>query len=88
MTTGSSRSISRAARSRPSPANTGNGAATTSGDNGPATAAVLNVPTGLAMDSARETYVADSGDQRIRANPTVTLDQCPPPSSRFPRPAR
>jgi trimeric autotransporter adhesin len=44
----------------------GNGTAGFSGDNGPATSAQLNEPTGLAVDSARSLFIADSRNSRIR----------------------
>jgi uncharacterized protein (TIGR03437 family) len=37
-----------------------------SGDGGPATSAGLNSPTGVALDSAGNIYIADYGNQRIR----------------------
>jgi len=37
-----------------------------SGDGGPATSAGLNSPTGVALDSAGNLYIADYGNQRIR----------------------
>jgi hypothetical protein len=37
------------------------------GDNGPATAAALEVPQGVALDVAGNLYVADFFDSRIRA---------------------
>ncbi len=47
------------------------------GDNGPAAAACLNRPSGLAMDPAGNLYVADSGTNRVRrispAGQIVTL---------------
>ena len=36
------------------------------GDNGPATSAQLNAPQGIAVDSAGNLFLADSGNQRIR----------------------
>lgn len=44
----------------------GNGSAGYSGDGGPAASALLNGPVGLAMDSAGNLYIADSGNNRIR----------------------
>ena len=44
----------------------GNGNATYTGDNGPASAATVNVPAGIAIDAAGNTYIADSGNNVIR----------------------
>ncbi|MDF9409008.1 DUF1533 domain-containing protein [Pelotomaculum isophthalicicum JI] len=44
----------------------GNGTLGYSGDNGPATAAQLNLPNGMAMDAAGNLYIADSENNRVR----------------------
>jgi len=44
----------------------GTGAAGYSGDNGPATSADLNLPTGLAVDRAGNLYIADQRNNRVR----------------------
>jgi uncharacterized protein (TIGR03437 family) len=44
----------------------GNGTAGFSGDNTPAASAMLNEPGGVAVDSAGNLYIADSGNSRIR----------------------
>ena len=44
----------------------GNGRAGLSGDNGPATSAELNAPSGVAVDSADRLYIADTFNNRIR----------------------
>ena len=43
-----------------------------SGDNGPATAAQLNIPYGLAVDSDNNLYIADGRNHRIRKVDAVT----------------
>ena len=44
----------------------GDGTAGFSGDDGPATQAQLNAPTGLALDSTGRVYVADFDNNRVR----------------------
>jgi sugar lactone lactonase YvrE len=44
----------------------GTGARGFGGDGGPATAAKLDQPVGLAIDSANDLYIADSGNDRVR----------------------
>ena len=44
----------------------GDGTCGSSGDNGPATSAQLNAPTGLAVDTAGNLYIADNWNSRIR----------------------
>jgi sugar lactone lactonase YvrE len=44
----------------------GTGAAGFGGDGGPATAALLNHPAGLALDSMGNLYIADNGNNRVR----------------------
>ncbi len=50
----------------------GTGAPGFSGDGGPATAAQLNLPYGLALDGSSNLYVADTGNHRIRKVDAVT----------------
>ncbi len=52
----------------------GNGTAGYSGDNGPATAAELNGPTGVAVDSAGDLFIADTDNNVIREVVKATGD--------------
>ncbi len=44
----------------------GNGSAGSGGDGGPATSALLNVPTGIALDTAGNLFIADRSNARVR----------------------
>jgi sugar lactone lactonase YvrE len=44
----------------------GTGRADYGGDGGPAVKAALNNPMGLALDSAGNLYIADTGNNRVR----------------------
>src|SRR5690606_15736800 len=50
----------------------GNGTASSTGDGGAATAASINFPGAMAIDSAGDVYVADEGGDRIRKVDTGT----------------
>ena len=52
----------------------GNGTAGYSGDNGPATAAELNGPNGVAVDSAGDLFIADANNNVIREVVKATGD--------------
>ena len=52
----------------------GDGGQGYSGDNGPATAAELNFPVGVAVDSVGDLFIADSGNDRIREVVKATGD--------------
>ena len=52
----------------------GNGTAGYSGDNGPATAAKLNQPNGVAVDSAGDLFIADYGNNAVREVVKATGD--------------
>ncbi len=52
----------------------GNGTAGYSGDNGPATAAELDSPRGIAVDSAGDLFIADSDNNVIREVVKATGD--------------
>jgi sugar lactone lactonase YvrE len=50
----------------------GNGTQGFSGDNGPATAASIDSPTGLALDASNNLYLADTHNHRIRRIDAIT----------------
>ena len=50
----------------------GNGGSGFGGDGGPATGAVLNTPTGVAVDSVGDLYIADQGNNLIRRVDALT----------------
>jgi len=50
----------------------GNGASGFSGDGGPASAAMLNLPDGVALDGAGNLFIADEGNARIRGVDAAT----------------
>ncbi len=50
----------------------GTGAQGFDGDNGPAGAAVLNLPIGVTLDPAGDLYIADSGNDRVRKVSSAT----------------
>lgn len=60
------------------------GASGNTGDNGPATSATLSLPSGVAVDSAKNIYIADTGNSRVRMVvsliPVVTAT---PPAGRY-----
>ena len=57
----------------------GNGTAGYSGDNGPATAAELNDPGRVAVDSAGDLFIADRNNNVVREfTPAVTVTISPP----------
>src|SRR5208283_1508631 len=49
----------------------GNGSASYSGDGGPATSASINAPQGVAVDSLGNVYIADTGNNVVRAVSTA-----------------
>jgi hypothetical protein len=51
----------------------GNGTAGYGGDGGPATAAVLNLPSGIALDAAGNLYIDDNNNYRIRKITSGTI---------------
>ena len=52
----------------------GGGSSQYGGDGGPATAALLDQPTGLSADAAGNLFIADSGNERVRAVVQATGD--------------
>jgi uncharacterized protein (TIGR03437 family) len=62
----------------------GNGTPGYSGDNGPATAAQLNWPSGAAVDSAGNLYIADTTNGRVRVlSPPISISAVANSASNF-----
>ena len=56
----------------------GTGAPGSSGDNGPATSALINGPTGLAFDPSGNLFFADTGNNRVREIAGAGVSTTPP----------
>jgi sugar lactone lactonase YvrE len=65
----------------------GNTTSAFSGDGGPATAAALNFPSGLAIDTAGDVFVADTGNNVIRELPLLAAKATTPTPTPTPTPS-